>query len=241
MGKRKKNVLNDLKRLNLGCGFDKKEGFINIDLNEKHYPDICADVTNLSFLKTAAYEEILAQDVLEHIERNKVKPTLKEWARLLKRGGVLTIRIPSLMQLLEMLADPRNRDVKKAEEVIHLIYGTQAYTGDYHLSGFTAELIYSYLKEAGLQITRAEIVHGWLFNISAKKTKSLKEPEDMVHNAYFKILGRPVDKEGLNHFVLEIKNNNYKYNDIVKQLKNSFERKFIKKYPKYLLGKVNLD
>src|SRR6478672_11115968 len=57
------------RRLNLGCGFDYREGFLNIDLNDFHKPDLVADVRNLHSLPSDFYEELVANDVLEHLER----------------------------------------------------------------------------------------------------------------------------------------------------------------------------
>lgn len=229
------------RRLNLGCGYDKRVGYINIDLQAKHSPDICADITSLPMLESSRYEEIIAQDVLEHLERHKTLPALKEWTRLLAPNGVLHIRIPSLMDLFKMLAQPENRSAEAANEIIHLMYGTQAYTGDYHLSGFTAELITSYLDECGLQICRAELIHNWLFDIQARKIHSLIDPEELVHNAYFRVLGRAADDGGLNHYKLHILENGLTYEDIVAELKKSDEGRFIEKYPKYLLGHIPLE
>ena len=59
------------KKVNLGCGFDKRKEYLNVDLNDFHSPDLVADVTKLEMLPENHFEEVLAIDILEHIERTK--------------------------------------------------------------------------------------------------------------------------------------------------------------------------
>jgi predicted SAM-dependent methyltransferase len=56
----------DAMKLNLGCGFDHRAGYLNVDMHPFTNPDLVADVLDLSMLPAATYDEIIAQDVLEH-------------------------------------------------------------------------------------------------------------------------------------------------------------------------------
>ena len=51
-------------KANVGFGPDIRPGYLNVDMYEGFGPDLVADVTNLSMLPSAWFEEILAQDVL---------------------------------------------------------------------------------------------------------------------------------------------------------------------------------
>ena len=66
-------------KYNLGCGHDIRNGWVNIDLHERHHPDIVADVTNLSVIEDETGSYVLAQDILEHIHRDRCVSTLQEW------------------------------------------------------------------------------------------------------------------------------------------------------------------
>jgi hypothetical protein len=44
------------KRVNLGCGFDHRPGFLNVDIHDFHHPDLLADVTQLDMLPSGQYE-----------------------------------------------------------------------------------------------------------------------------------------------------------------------------------------
>lgn len=192
------------KKVNLGCGYDVRPGYLNVDMHERHGPDLVADITKLDMLPSGYFEEVVAQDVLEHLERHKVEPALAEWSRLLADGGVIHVRVPSLMNMFDMLRQPENHPCEEAEKVVHLMYGTQAYTGDYHLSGFTGPMLNTYLNRAGLRVVHASVMHGWLFDVRAKKGDDLTDLE-FVNEAYFRILGRPVEEqeERYNHGLLQ--------------------------------------
>src|SRR5579863_3785524 len=157
------------RRLNLGCGYDIRPAFLNVDLMEHHHPDLVADITNLPMLPSAWFEEIVATDVLEHIARPKIEDTLREWTRLLAPRGTMQIRVPSLLHLAALLLQPENQVADRANDIIHYMYGTQAYTGDYHLSGFTASTINDLLSKVGLYANTVDIKDGWMFDFEASR------------------------------------------------------------------------
>ena len=83
---------NSAKKLNLGCGVDSKEGWINLDSAALAGVDVVHDMEKLPLPFAAeVFDEILAQDVLEHLD---YIPLLKDIHRILKKGGTLRIRVP---------------------------------------------------------------------------------------------------------------------------------------------------
>lgn len=115
-------------------------------------------------------------------------------------NGVIQVRVPSLEHMFRMLAQPLNRPADEAAKVIQLMYGTQAYTGDYHLAGFTAAVLEKHLNDIGLEVCKADIAHGWCFDVHARKTTTLEDLREYVYSAYFRVLGRPADPGGVSHF-----------------------------------------
>ncbi len=156
-------------KLNLGCGFDLRSGYLNVDFKSFHKPDLIADIRNLSMLPSDTYEEILAQDCLEHLPRSDTKPALKEWYRLLKKGGILKIRTVNLIGLLELFLWKEKQSIEAQEELVQCLFGTQAYNGDYHLTGFTRILIEHYLRELRFGNLKIQTNNHWLFDIVAEK------------------------------------------------------------------------
>jgi predicted SAM-dependent methyltransferase len=159
------------KKLNLGCGWDLREGYVNVDFQDFHKPDLVADVRELSILPSSWFDEIVAQDVLEHLPRLDTPRTLAEWNRLLCIGGLLHLRMPNIVGLAELLVSPEKADIENQKNLVQCLFGTQAYTGDWHLTSFTEPLVRHYLAEAGFIIVRLGSRDHWLFDVTAKKSR----------------------------------------------------------------------
>ena len=112
------------RKLNLGCGFDIRPGYLNVDFQEFHHPDLVADIRKLEMLPSEFYEEVLAQDCLEHFPRCDTKPALAEWSRLLKPGGVLKLRVPNLLGLLELFTWESKQTIDDQETLVQCLFGT---------------------------------------------------------------------------------------------------------------------
>lgn len=82
-------------RLNLGCGYRKIEGYINIDNRAIVEPDLLCDVTLGLPYSENSVDEIRAYDFMEHIPIGKVIPVMEEFYRVLKSNGILEIFVPS--------------------------------------------------------------------------------------------------------------------------------------------------
>ena len=84
-------------KYNLGCGENKRRGFINVDRSPKVNPDICEDVTVTPW-DWAEWEKtvglIFADNLFEHIREEPLLKVMQECHRLLKPGGLLQIIVP---------------------------------------------------------------------------------------------------------------------------------------------------
>lgn len=157
------------RKLNLGCGFDIRSGYLNVDFQDFHNPDLVADIRKLDMLPSEFYEEIIAQDCLEHFPRSDTEPALAEWSRLLKPGGILKLRVPNLIGLLELFLWESKQSIEEQKVLVQCLYGTQAYNGDWHLTGFTQILLEHYLEKAGFNNIKFKSKDHWLFDITCKK------------------------------------------------------------------------
>jgi len=82
-------------KINLGSGKRKKEGFINIDNRREVFPDLICDVAHVLPFKENSLNEVVAIDLLEHLERPGVLRLMDEIYRVLKPGGKFFHRTPS--------------------------------------------------------------------------------------------------------------------------------------------------
>lgn len=138
-------------RLNLGCGRDVREGFVNLDLYSDDPRVVGMDVRRLE-LPEASVDEIVAKDVLEHVGHQETRAVLAEWARVLKPGAPLRIRCPSL----RLQAKAYSTGVWDADVAAYMIFGGQTNPGDFHCSGFDESSIRRHLTEGGFDVERVE-------------------------------------------------------------------------------------
>lgn len=157
------------RNLNLGCGYDIRSGYLNVDFHTFVNPDLVADIRNLDMLPSGFYDEIIAQDCLEHFPRCDTEPALSEWSRLLKPGGVLKLRVPNLIGLLELFSGEERQSIKDQKTLVQCLFGTQACEGDWHLTGFTQLLLEHYLENAGFFKIEFVTKDCWLFDVTCVK------------------------------------------------------------------------
>jgi ubiquinone/menaquinone biosynthesis C-methylase UbiE len=80
------------KKLNIGCGSDIRKGWVNLDSAKLPGVDVVHDINILPLpFADNEFDEILCQDILEHVE---YIPVLREIWRMLRSGGFVTIRVP---------------------------------------------------------------------------------------------------------------------------------------------------
>lgn len=78
-------------RLNLGCGTDVREGWVNVDCVPANGV-VVADLTKPLPFPDAVAEEVYASHVFEHLQ-NWPETMLECW-RVLKTNGLLVVRVP---------------------------------------------------------------------------------------------------------------------------------------------------
>jgi predicted SAM-dependent methyltransferase len=124
-------------KLNIGDAGQSAEGYIGIDISRGQ------DATLLPY-EDGSIEEIRASHVLEHFGHDQILPTLKEWIRTLKPGGVLKIGVPDFKELAEHYLAGAHIQIQR------YIMGGQMDPHDYHKTIFDYELLTETLKQVGL-------------------------------------------------------------------------------------------
>ena len=83
-------------RVNLGCGYNKVEGYVNVDHDVHCNPDVIADLEDTLPFEDSSVDEIILNHVLEHLGQDtKTYFTIwKEFYRVLKDQGEIRITIP---------------------------------------------------------------------------------------------------------------------------------------------------
>ncbi len=135
------------KKLHLGCGDKILPGFLNVDMRELPGVDIANfDVTDLSRFENGSFDLIYACHVLEHLPRQRTFPTILEWNRVLRPGGVLRVAVPDWEATVEIF-----RRTNDYENLLNWIYGGREYVGNEHHRQFTFSGLKTLLIEAGFK------------------------------------------------------------------------------------------
>ena len=83
------------RRLNLGCGFMKLDGWVNVDKYDNCKPDVVYDLNKIPWpWEDNWFYEIKATHFFEHLNRETWFEVFKECARVMAVGGELEIHVP---------------------------------------------------------------------------------------------------------------------------------------------------
>jgi len=85
------------RKLNLGCGFDKRQGWTNADSFAACEPDILLDIEQAEWpFEDDRFDHVLLKHVLEHVgkEFDVFARIMRNLHRILARGGILEIHVP---------------------------------------------------------------------------------------------------------------------------------------------------
>ncbi len=184
-------------RLNLGCGDDIKDGYVNVDFRPVHPGVVVADLASFPWQwKDETVDEVLMYDFLEHFPYRSTMPMLNEVWRILKMGASVEIQVPDFEQcarailklspyicnVCEKVVGPfQERDClncktnldEVAKAGVRRLYGGQDYVGNFHQTTFTPELLEGLLHSAGfMNFEYLESDHqqrNWNFKVKAIK------------------------------------------------------------------------
>lgn len=133
--------------LNLGCGKDKRVGFVNVDVDRRLKPDIIHDLAKPLPFSPKTVSKILLQDVLEHFTQKNALKLLKECRRVLASEGELMIRVPNVNQIL--------KKYKNHPDIAMLfLYGdtSDSEVWGTHKYGYTPQLMQEIAEKIGFRL-----------------------------------------------------------------------------------------
>lgn len=140
--------------LNLGCGGSlkkstDKETWVNTDIIPLNKSVVKVDCRFLKIFKNEEFDIVYASHILEHISRQQCKSTLKEWVRVLKRGGKIKICVPNLDMIAAFLTCRK----MLIENAVNYIYGNQrdGEPGSFHKNGFDKIRLVNFLMPLGIK------------------------------------------------------------------------------------------
>jgi len=108
-------------KLDIGCGKNKKEGFIGIDIDPNSDADIIASALDLPF-DNSSIDEIHCSHLVEHFYPEEAKIFFNEIYRVLKQKGVARVKIDrEWTKLLLFRKDPTHKHRYTAKEIEEMV------------------------------------------------------------------------------------------------------------------------
>jgi predicted SAM-dependent methyltransferase len=98
--------------LNVGCGTDYKKGWINIDNNSDdniQKLDFNWDLRNPLPFPENSVDYIFNEHFLEHLTVEEGQKSIRDFMRVLKKGGVMRVAMPDLDEAISLYLDPKWR------------------------------------------------------------------------------------------------------------------------------------
>ena len=173
-------------RLNLGCGNDIRDGYVNVDFRQVPGVDRVVDLSLFPWpFETGSCDQVLMLDFLEHFPYASTGAILMECYRVLSSDGQLVIQVPDA-EILGAVLSRRGRfqcnrcgawmdgylesderphewcpDCKQTygdvlEAAVRRMFGGQDHRGNFHHVCFTYSRLMQKAAECGLLFDRIE-------------------------------------------------------------------------------------
>ncbi len=108
-------------KIDIGCGGNKRKGFIGVDLDEKTNPDIVASALNLPFDNNSV-DEVFSAHLVEHFDPQEAQQFFDEIYRVLKKGGGAGVKVDKdWSKRILMAKDPTHKYRYKEKELLSMV------------------------------------------------------------------------------------------------------------------------
>lgn len=124
--------------VNLGCGWDKINGFVNVDISSKVNPDVVADLNKKLPFKSGSVDFIICKHTIEHL--NDPIAFIEECWRILKPGARIEVIAPHYSRL-ESLGELQHKRAGLSVFSFHYCTHSPTSRNYYSKSSFSIEKV----------------------------------------------------------------------------------------------------
>ena len=182
----------------VGCGPDKREGFLHVDIRKLPHVDIACPAWRLSEHFEDA-QHIYSRHMLEHLTSMEAESALQDWHKTLKKGGTIRIIVPDLdYHIAQWLRAEWNDDAMRdkwsdARHGFAGLFGWQKECNpkesdynqtywDVHKSGYNKARMEWLLKRCGFSDIEVKTEGKW--HLVANATKLFTRGERQIHERF---------------------------------------------------------
>ena len=123
---KKKNKYQGEIKLNLGCGFDYKSGWVNVDTNTSCVVDLRCDFLNLDeYFEHNSISHVVLNHSISYLNLWQARVFFSKVLRLLKSGGKLEMEFPDILKCSKVISSTNSE-----EEYLEAIRGIYAFDLD---------------------------------------------------------------------------------------------------------------
>jgi len=131
-------------KLNMGSRDMRIPGFKNVDCDPHEGVEFVSPVEDLGVFDDECVSEIYASHILEHFSHRMTVKVLKEWRRVLVKGGILYLSVPDFDYAAKM-----SLKYGLNEWVQRFLMGDQGYETAFHYTIFNEYNLRGALMDAG--------------------------------------------------------------------------------------------
>ncbi|APO93856.1 class I SAM-dependent methyltransferase [Xanthomonas vesicatoria] len=170
--------MNELK-LHVGCASRRLDGYLNIDSRQTEATDHVCDAGAITIAPVGSVVEIYSRHMLEHLDPNDARATLKHWHELLAPAGMLHVIVPDIAFHARQLLGLECSSLE--DQNLHAFAGfwgwrDEARGGnreDAHRWGYTEESLISLLTDIGFtdvqRLLEGQDSEPWHLNLIARR------------------------------------------------------------------------
>lgn len=137
------------RKLHIG-GTEAVTGWEILNAIPGSHVDHIGNAKDLSRFADNTFSAIYSSHVLEHFDyAYELDSVLQEWLRVLAPGGTMYVSVPDLDVLAELFLQKDKLTYRERFNIIRMIFGGHVDEYDYHLGGFSQEILTRKLKMAG--------------------------------------------------------------------------------------------
>lgn len=133
--------------LNIGCGSNKIEGYVNIDTEESCKPDLLHDILEKPLpYENGSVDRIVFFHCIEHVRKCYHRALLEDFYRVLREDGQIFISYPNFWECAQRWHNNTGAQRKFWEATL---YGRQLYDTDYHVCAMNPDELGEMMNQIG--------------------------------------------------------------------------------------------